>query len=53
LGTFFDKLANGGKPFQIFAEPEIAEIIMKIQVFIQSEKSPGKEFLKNLECEQL
>ena len=53
LGTLFDKLANGGKPFQIFAEKEISEIIMKVQDFIQSEKTIGKEFLKNMECEQL
>jgi hypothetical protein len=46
-------MANGGKPFQIFEEKQIAEIIMKIQELIQSEKTVGKEFLKNLECEQL
>ena len=53
FGTFQDKLANGGKPFQIFEEKQIAEIILKIQELIQGEKAVNKEFIKNLDCEQL
>jgi hypothetical protein len=46
-------MAHAGKPFQVFQEKQIAEIIFRVQELIKSEVVMGQDYLKGIECENL